>query len=243
MRFALPLVPCSLPRSGLAMLRLFLCLQSCWYFCWAPRLCALPVRFFSLPPTPCCLLPIALHPLLSTSCVSVLGCVCAAVGISADRHFFSLCFRDGSSPCPLFLSLSLLAITPPSHCSVLLSRHSRRAPRLHTLPTRWFSCLAAFLYAAAHGGRPDVVRASGLSGLFEVWLAVPGSGAASLAGQVFMRFAFAAILLPVTFTSVCCRGYSGSFPFSFLSWPVFSALISACCRSWALAALARGGGQ
>ena len=177
--------------------------------------CAL---FFSLPPTPCCLLPFALHPLLSTSCVSVLGCVCAVVGVSAGRHFFSLCFCDGSSPCPLFFSLSLLAITPPSHCSVLLSRRGGSLALL---------------------GRPDVVRASGLSGLFEVWLAVPGSSAASLAGQVFMRFAFAAILLPVTFTSVCCRGYSGSFPFSFFSWPVLPALISACCRSWALAALAR----
>ena len=134
--------------------------------------------------------------------------------------FFTLCFHGCSSPCPCFFRLSLLMITPPSHHSgsyILPSRHSWRAPRLHTLLALWSSRLAAFLYAAALGGRPNVVRGSGFSGLFEVWLAVPVSGAASLAGQVSMRFAFAAVLLPATSTFVCCRGYFGCFPFSFLS--------------------------
>ena len=49
LRFALPSVPCSLPRSGLAMLGLFWCFQSCWYFCWAPLLRAQPARrYFAL---------------------------------------------------------------------------------------------------------------------------------------------------------------------------------------------------
>ena len=57
--------------------------------------------------------------------------------------------------------------------------------------------------------------ASWLSGLFEVWLAVPGSGAASLAGLVSMRFVFAAVLLPATFTSVLPRVTPAPFPFHY----------------------------
>ena len=81
LRFALTSVPCSLPRSGSAVLVLLWCFQSCWYFCWAPLLRAQPARrFFALPPTPCCLLPTALRPLLPTSHQLCLGswlCLCS----------------------------------------------------------------------------------------------------------------------------------------------------------------------
>ena len=221
MRFALPSVPCYLPRNGLAMLSLFWCLQSCSYFCWAPLLRALPARrFFAVPPTSCCLLATALHPLLSTSCLSDHGCVCAAVGVSAGPLLHALLPRRFFTLPLLFQPFSADDYSPEPPFGLLhsRSRHSRRAPRLHTLLALWSSRLAAFLYAAALGGRPNVVRGSGLSGLFfEVWLAVPFSGAASLAGQVSMRFAFAAVLLPATSTFVCCRGYFGCFPFSFVS--------------------------
>ena len=65
----------------LAMLGLFWCFESFWYFCWAPLLRAQPARrFFALPPTPCCLLPTALRPLLPTSHQLCLGswlCLCS----------------------------------------------------------------------------------------------------------------------------------------------------------------------
>ena len=187
-----------------------------------------------LRPATCSLLssPDRLHPLLSASCVSDHGCVCAAIGVSAGRLFFTLCFHDDSAPCPLFFSLSLLIIASLSYRSgsyLLLSCHSWRVPRLHICSRGGSLALPPSFSMQL---RSVAVRMS-------FGLAVPGSGAASLAGQVSMRFAFGfALLLPATFTSVCCR-YSGSFPFSFLSWPVFPALISAFCRSWALA----GGGQ
>ena len=143
----------------------------------------------------------------------------------------------------------------------------------------WAQCLRALLvrqlFALLHFLRscalwpssPDVTRASGLSGLFGVWLALPECDVVSLAGRVSLPFGFAAVLPPATFTCVYCRAYSFSLLRSFclscrsspIPWffPLFalrvgsiwllssaslalSSLLSAVfCRYCALAALTR----
>ena len=75
------------------------------------------------------------------------------LGASSSRSASATVLRPAR-----FFSLSWLIITAPSHRSgsYILGRHSWGALRLHTVLVRWFSRLAAFLYAAALGGRPDV---------------------------------------------------------------------------------------
>ena len=198
-----PLGPFSLPRSG------FEAVDICAGRRFFARCGAAVLR----PVTHSCFLsPTPLHLLLSPGCVLDRVCARSAVGVSAGRLFFTLCFRDGSAPCPPFFSLSLLLITPPrlrSGSYILLSPHSWEVPRLCTAR----AALAAFLSAVALDVRPDVVRASGLSGLFGVWLALPGSG-------LLLRL----LRFP---------------PIFFLSSLVFPALISDFCRYWALAARTR----
>ena len=95
-------------------------------------------------------------PAVSRIMVGFVQLLAFLLGASSSRSASATVLR----PAPFF-SLSWLIFTAPSHRSgsYILSRHSWRAPRLHTVLARWFSRLAAFLYAAALGGRPDVVPA------------------------------------------------------------------------------------
>ena len=134
-----------------------------------------------------------------------------------------------------------------------------RTPCLRALLVRRFFALLLFLRSYAPWPSS---RASGLSGLFEVWLALPECAIVSLIGRVSLRCGFAAGLPPAAFTSVYCCAYSVSLLRSFhpscrsspvpcsspfllcgLLWSAslaFSSLLSSvCCHYCALAALTR----
>ena len=103
-----------------------------------------------------------------------------------------------------------------SGCVDPARQHSCWAQCLRALLVRQLFALLHFLRSCAlWPSSPDVVRASGLSGLFGVWLALPECDVVSLAGRVSLPFGFAAVLPPATFTCVYCRAYSFSLLRSF----------------------------
>ena len=90
------------------------------------------------------------------------------------------------------------------------------------LARRFFALLPYLRSGTQWPSPPNLVRASGLSDLFEVWLALPSCDITSLAGRRSLRFSFAAVLLPAAFTNLCCCCvYSVSLPLS----------LHLCCRS------------
>ena len=100
--------------------------------------------------------------------------------------------------------MSVRALTFPL-ASILVAR-----PCLRALLVRRFFALLLFLRSYAPWPSSPVVRASGLSGLFEVWLALPECDVVSLTGRVSLRSGFAAGLPPAAFTSVYCLRFLAS---------------------------------